>query len=135
MISYSQRTIFTARELELLREATSLVESMPEVPEGWPEIRCHELARAVGDILGLEVEEGRFGMAEHSWLWTEPIVLGRGRWPNILDVYAVGSLPMVQLVDTGHFLPHNTSYKSSHVKRTDIQQEMVDWLKYGPFQG
>lgn len=132
MISYSQRTVFTTRELAFLRKATEIVDRLPVAPKEWPEIRCHEVARVVGEILYLEVEDGHFGTVDHSWLWTSPVIHGRGRWPNILDVYAVGSLPMVQLVDMGAMLPHNIAYRPGEARkitRTDIRQDVLAWLR------
>lgn len=59
----------------------------------WPEdgTSCHELAKVVAEKLGVPVIRGSFGMVEHSWLQ-----LPSGA---ILDVYAPGRYPPVQLVD------------------------------------
>jgi len=120
--SYSE-TVVPAGELDLLRRAQAMVASLPD-EEVSGTVRCHELARAVGRALGLPVQDGKFGMVEHSWLWTrEP----DGRQPNIIDVYCVGSLPMVQLVDMGHFLPHNSSYVPG-AERDDVRADVVDRL-------
>jgi len=60
------------------------------------ELRCHELARAILSILdedpiNLEVVDGHCGPVEHSWLR-----YGDGL---IIDAYAPGRLPAVQIVD------------------------------------
>jgi hypothetical protein len=120
--SYAE-AVLSERDKGLLRRAEALVASLPD--EATPgEVRCHELARAVGRVLGLPVQDGRYGMVEHSWLWTEE---PRGRQPNVIDVYAVGRLPMVQLVDMGHFLPENRSYVPGP-ERDDVRGDVVDLL-------
>lgn len=99
MKSYSEREVFTARHLELLRQATSIVDALPDLPD--ERLRCHEVARIVGRILGLSVLDGYAGIAEHSWLRVVPGPEGKvGVW---LDVYTVGRLPMVQLVWPSRF--------------------------------
>jgi hypothetical protein len=97
MNGHSANNIFTDAELELHRQTVTLIGGLPEVP--WT--RCHELARAVAIFfrrspLKLNVVDGRFGIADHSWIEIHN--------PNrhiILDVYAVGSIPIVQLHDVG----------------------------------
>ena len=129
MKSYSAG-VFTVREQKLLKVATELVARIPD-QEG---LRCHEIARAVGHVLGLEVQDGRFGAMEHSWLWTEPIVryVGAGRYPNILDCYAVGALPQVVLIQMGYLLPWNQAYHPYAVgeMRDDINAELVQRLLF-----
>lgn len=80
-------TSFSLDELELLRQATEIVGLLPDDDR----LRCHEVARIVGQVLRLEVLDGHYGIVDHSWCMT----------PNrrIIDPYAVGRLPMVQLVD------------------------------------
>lgn len=118
MKSYSAIEIFSERELALLERATRMVAALPEhhgrvtmPPTGI--IRCHELARAVGRLLDLPYQDGHYGFVEHTWLWTAPFDRQRipdlvtYRVPNILDVYAVGKLPQVQLVHARSVtLPH-----------------------------
>jgi len=60
--------VFSTAYQQLWTTATQLVEL---VPESW-EVRCHELARAVGSVLDLPVQDGQFGSIEHSWLWVGP---------------------------------------------------------------
>jgi hypothetical protein len=109
MKSYSELEIFTEEEVRLFHMATKLVEGLTRPVT----LRCHELARAVGAVLGLEHQDGFYGFVNHTWLWTkkpewnELNTTTRLGFPNILDVYSVGSLPMVRLVDGKHTsLPH-----------------------------
>jgi hypothetical protein len=129
---YAESNLFTAEEVSLYRRAAVLVAIVPDIPE----LRCHELARAVGRVLGLEHEDGLYGFVDHTWLWTRPLdrtcpMVRNTRigFPNILDVYAVGSLPMVRLVDCEHTsLPHiGWAYRPSK-PRNDIDQDQVDRL-------
>ncbi len=134
MISYSARRIFKVRELELQAEAERLVASVPTDIVS-DEIRCHELTRAVGRILDLQYQDGFYGFVDHTWLWTTPFksnVLNeqsRLGFPNILDVYSVGSLPMVRLVDAQHTsLPHVGWAYRPHKERDDIRESVVETL-------
>lgn len=118
MRGYSVTNVFTKKEQALYGVARVLVESLPEIPG----LRCHELTRAVGVILGLEVQDGHHGMADHSWLLI-PATKARCRG-SILDVYSVGSLPLVRICDIYFGLPHEQSYKPLE-PRDDIDEEMV----------
>lgn len=111
----------------LWEEATQLVGRLPEDMT----LRCHELARAIGRVLELPVQDGQYGPVEHSWLWLEEAPFPEHReqqrcWPNILDVYVPGSLPMVQLVYTGigRRLPQVEAYSMGEA-RTDIDTECI----------
>ena len=131
MRSYADLKVFSGKEKLWLSRATELV---GEIREGEEELRCHELARAVGRLLGLHVQDGHYGFAEHSWLWTseprraeadgEVELFGA---PNILDVYSVGQLPQVQLVAAGRVgLPHvGWAYRPGAARR-DIRGETVE---------
>ena len=96
MKGYAETDVFNVAELQLLRRAQRIVDVLPASIEGRV-IRCHELTRAVAEFLGCEVCDGWYGMVEHSWLWTKPLELFNGL-PNVLDVYAPGRPPAVQLV-------------------------------------
>jgi len=123
MKNYSESEIFPPEEIHLWKQAIRLIEAIPD--EGLPEIRCHELARAVGRRLGLKVQDGRYGFIEHTWLWVTPF---ETRWflPNILDVYVPGRLPQVQLIHTNRtVLPVNYSWTAP---REDIQEDIVEDL-------
>ena len=127
MRSYSELEIFTADELTLLAEATKAVEGVSIGSE----VRCHELARAIGWLLELDHQDGYYGFVDHTWLWTtkyepEKVITSRLGLPNILDVYCVGSLPMVRLVDCQHTsLPHvGWSYRPGE-RRKDVDAGLV----------
>lgn len=126
MKSYSEATIFTRREMLLLKQAKQLVGSIPDRQDA-ADIRCHELARAVGVVLGLTYIDGKFGFVEHTWLST---FRDRGDKENILDVYAVGMMPMVILVDAHHLtLQLPRLYKPSKEARKDIRWDVVKDLE------
>lgn len=111
------------RPLRLLEAATALVERVPAKARGdW--VRCHELTRAVGMILGLPWVDGRFALVEHSWL----VVPDGARRPRLLlDVYAVGALPQVQLCDEGWPMSGAREYRVGPA-REDIDDRVVMWL-------
>lgn len=121
MRSYSETQVFKSHELEMLGRAADLVRALPDVPG----LRCHEVARAIGEVLGLQVQDGKYGWCNHSWLWTRPWVAGSYP-PSILDPYAVGSMPQVKLVDMG-FPAHRDAYIPGD-ERDDIDREMVKAL-------
>jgi hypothetical protein len=131
-ISYSEREIFSPDELVLLRAAE---EHVALIPEALSDSRCHEIARAVAFHLGLQHQDGYYGFVDHTWLWTTPFKAGvylpennktRIGFPNILDVYCVGSLPMCRLVDAQHTsLPHiGWAYRPGRW-RDDIDKERL----------
>ena len=128
MRSYSERRVFSGEEQALLREATQLVARLPDDND----LRCHELARVIGELLRLPVQDGHYKLVEHSWLWARR----EKPYTSILDVYCVGSLPMVRLLDTAFMLPHlQTSERSQGVyipgeERTDIDYEKVARLVF-----
>ena len=107
------------KELNLWVQATRLVEMLPDDPEG--KLRCHELSRAIGQILNLPVQDGEYGIGcEHSWLWTP---MG-----NILDVHSICRLPQVQLVHTHYPTAEQGRLYRGGPPRTDINQFTVDNL-------
>lgn len=127
--SYSARKVFSVGEMIAFHEAERIVSTFRLPPAG-QEMRCHEIARAVCDCLnqlgnvvgGLQVVDGKYGGVEHSW-----IALPRPE--HIIDTYAVGRLPMVQLVEIGHWaLPEHKGYTAGPA-REDIDQSVVDYLK------
>jgi len=135
MRGYSETSVFSAQDLRLLQRTEEIVARFPESgPEG--PLRCHEVARAVGRILGLEVQDGQYGFADHSWLWTSPMstarIIGRTGFPNILDPYCVGSLPVVRLVHcSSPGLPHvGWSYRPGPA-RDDVDVDLVELLVRG----
>lgn len=133
MLGYACLRIFTEWERELWHRATRMVELAPEIDETGELIRCHELARAVGRVLELEVCDGRFGFVEHSWLWlTESMYreddgsFPKFAAPNVLDVYVPGVLPLVQLAHAASALPF--PYAPAWTPRIDIRESTVDYL-------
>ena len=124
--------MFTFSERQLLERATALVAKVADEVMDGDLIRCHELARAVGDVLQLPVVDGKFGLVEHSWLLTcrlpDRPTGGFVRRPSILDVYSVGRLPMVQLVCTSCWglTPHQC-YTAGEFRR-DVKAEVVEHL-------
>jgi hypothetical protein len=132
MIGYAEKEVFTERERELWQRATTLVSFAPyydtgDEPGNEP-VRCHELARAVGKVLDLEHEDGRFGFVEHTWLWTTPCDKKIAPWtlPNVLDVYVPGSMPQVQLVHMATGLP--ARYMLARVNDLVVRTEVVERL-------
>lgn len=125
VIGYAQKEVFSAFELERLSLAAKLVDQLPAMvlgDEDW--IRCHELTRAVGPLLGLPWCDGHYGMVEHSWLWTKPLEPFSPP-PNIIDLYCPGRLPQVQLVHSSSHLPYEYRRSSS---RDDIRPTVVEYL-------
>lgn len=128
MRSYSEREIFTKKEVLLMRGAATFVDAlMPEDEMGkLVELRCHELARVIGTIMQLSWVDGHYGAVEHSWLLLPPGVRGFSR--GILDVYAVARLPMVQLIDVNSIGPNQRqSYRDGPTRR-DIDEPLVAHL-------
>lgn len=146
MISYSQREVFTDFAHELYVEAGTWAAALPtwwRTDGSWcwsdtpprkpvPEVRCHEVVRAIDRVMGITafqfgaVVDGYYGLVEHSWLALFGLENVGG--PSILDVYAVGRLPMVQLVCvTTATTPEYENYETGD-PRTDINQPLVDQM-------
>lgn len=126
-----REVVFTEEELELLLRAERIVELLPEATPDGKLIRCHEVARIVGCLLKLPVQDGKYGMCDHSWLWTrepdpEYHILRVSAAPKILDPYAVGSLPVVRLLDSGVSVPHLGWSYMPGVERDDVKTDFVD---------
>lgn len=131
MKSYAE-TRFKALEIDLLRRAIELVDTVPSTVG--ERVRCHELARAVARCLGLHVQDGRFEAVEHSWLWCAPGWTHVSSYrefdyaPPVLDVYVPGCLPQVQLVDWQYWgLPYKRVYVPGP-ERNDIDGITVKLL-------
>ena len=138
MISYSEREAFDKEELLLLARATALVACVDEREFAVPNslvrdnlIRCHELARAVGYVLGLAHEDGKYSCCpnespgiNHSWLLVPRTFKGERVGLSILDVYAVGRLPQVQLLASTITLPNHRNFIPGPM-RTDIDETVV----------
>jgi len=121
MKGYSFKHIFNSTELSFLALAELCVAAVEDPSE--QTIRCHELARAVGTVLGLDHVDGKYGAVEHTWLLTQ---VGPRRC--ILDVYCAGRLPMVQLIDAHSLgLLHREQYRPGSA-RNDINRDTLDAL-------
>ena len=84
------------------------------------------MVRAVDRVLGMatmRVVDGKYDRAEHTWLAYRDV---RGH-ARILDVYCVGRLPQVMLLDAQAWsLGH--SYVPDHLPRMDIDTGIVNHL-------
>lgn len=125
-----REVVFTEEELSLLQRAEAIVDLLPETTPDGKLIRCHEVARIVGSLLSLPVQDGKYGMCDHSWCWTrEPDkdyhILRLSAAPKILDPYAVGSLPVVRLLDTSVLVPHLGWSYTPGVERDDVKEDFV----------
>ena len=121
--------VFTGAEKVFLEAAARIVDLLPEITPDGELIRCHEVARIVGCLLKLEVQDGKYGLHDHSWLWTGPF---HPRWPRsldppkILDPYCVGNLPIVRILDPASSVPHlGWMYRPGPV-RDDVLKDFVD---------
>jgi hypothetical protein len=105
MKSYSE-TVFPEAAIQALILAELAVFRLPNPEAGQRPWRCHEVTRVVAGFLEsrkgkatIEVIDGSYGAMfhasfEHSW-----IILDIDRQRFILDAYAIGRLPQVQLLD------------------------------------
>lgn len=126
MKGYSERHHFDERALQIWERATKLVESIPTHLDAMGrEIRCHEVARALGNVFGLEVADGCTIGVDHSWL-----IINRS---TLLDPYAPGRMPMVQLVDLGsptlHRLNYNLDLRARDDVRADVVETLTTWMR------
>lgn len=136
MKGYALLEVFTPRSIHLLSQTEKVVEQFPDTGcyEGTEEwIRCHELVRIVAAMLSpefqLSIIDGRYGPEtitsyEHSWLiYEEPNQRSVVCYRFILDPYAVGRLPQVQLLD-----PHAGNHKLYRESnpRDDIRYDHVN---------
>jgi len=116
VLTYAERVCFRKEHLRLLTRVEAYV---GRVSSSWGnELRCHELVRALvvyESAHKLLVIDGKCGPIEHSWLYLDDHV--------ILDPYAPGRFPAVQLVD----LVVGTAYRPG-TPRGDIRQAVVDRL-------
>jgi len=127
MKSYAERTVFSAAHLEAWRRATVLVACLGD--DWGDELRCHELSRAVAHVLVKEgascvVRDGLIHAIEHSWILLRD-ASGLLEAYAILDVYAPGRLPQVQLVDD-HFAV-SRGYEPGP-ERSDVRAAIVRCL-------
>lgn len=126
--SGKRHEIFSPPELEVLAKAIRVVDLLPETTPDGGLVRCHEVARIVGCLLKLPVQDGKYGLVEHSWLWTRKLVPRYPRVmdrPKILDPYCVGNLPVVRLLDSAPSVPHLGWAYQPGKERTDILKDFV----------
>ena len=72
----------------------------------------------------LSITESYYGMIEHSFILLGELHDGGfGPMPSVLDVYAPGRVPQVQLVDTSSVLPF---YYRRGAARADVRHDRVD---------
>lgn len=128
MIGYSGTELFREDEINLWRAATEAIarldyKAMPRT------IRCHELARAVAalpvpELLSIAIQDGTYGAVDHSWIrvWHP-----RRKAYDLLDVYCVGRLPMVQLLTLDVGPMHGALYRAGP-PRNDIDLLQVSTL-------
>lgn len=134
MKSYSEVSgeIFSINALRMYRAAKKVVnriEASGGCRRGTKEwIRCHEVVRIVQGVLSprwqLVVVDGLYGQestpkANHSWCVLDEPSTGNYVTRYILDVYAVGRLPMVQLVACDYL--HRTMYNPTDLKILGVQ--------------
>lgn len=127
MIPYAQVKCFDKRMLHCYRLAYRITQWLP----GWYDgerTRCHEVARIVNILLldkalgNTEVVDGKYGGIDHSWINLLPAEGLPPTSQRILDTYAVGQLPQVQLVDC--FGRLGAAYEPGEM-RTDIKTHFV----------
>jgi hypothetical protein len=118
---YAARAVFSTEAVNLWNRASRMVDRLPKhMDRHGREIRCHELARALGRILELPVVDGATVGCDHSWL-----VVDR---TTFLDPYRPGCLPMVQLIDTGLPTLTRLTYDQARRVRDDIRLDVVEDL-------
>lgn len=118
MKTYSEREVFSPDELRLFERATALVRAMPHLDPLGREVRCHEVARVVASHLKLPHYDGLYELgAQHSWCETPG--------GHVLDVYAVGRIPPVQLIAVVTTMPRRFRRGSY---REDIREGIITWL-------
>lgn len=139
MKGYSERCLFLPSVTRLYVFLCKVLERFDSSPYGSGhdrELRCHELTRAVkrfiqhhGDVPyhppNVTLYDGKYSIVDHSWLE----ILAKS--PEglcslyILDVYTVGQLPQVQLLDITFSLPHRANYRAQ-ARRDDIDMGIVN---------
>ena len=121
MRTYSEREVFDRDDLATYRLAERFVRLAPSVDRDGKELRCHEMARAVAMFAQLPPDSVRDGYYElgcqHSWI----VLPSR----HVLDAYAVGRHPPVQLVAVVTTIPKRFVERDLGIA---VDQETVDWL-------
>lgn len=123
MRSICQLEYFSRKTNRAFEAATRIVDMLPDTDEDGALLRCHEVARVVHAVLrvsGARVVDGKFGGVEHSW-----IRFVDGPKDYILDVYAIGSLPPVQLHEEHPWAFERGKQYIEEDKRGDINDALV----------
>ena len=128
MKSISETEYMSAAAQKVLLLASKAVAAVPDGADP-DRIRCHELARAVAETLeksgkisaSLEVVDGKYGSVEHSWVHLSIDLRER----YILDVYAVGRLPQVQLLELHPLLEEVRALNTWGLPRGDVRKDVV----------
>lgn len=126
MRSFHESEHFGTVAVALFKRAQEIVAAIPDPENGAEPWRCHEVARVVGEALGLDAVDGSYGAVSHSWL----VVPGGGTsgCDAVLDVYAAGVLPQVVLVDMYYGLPGIKNYAPGR-PRSDIRVGDVECMR------
>lgn len=140
MKSYTERHLLDPEMLALLRRVDGFVAAVPHRDARGEEVRCHELARAIdvflrssGTAYEWDVCDGRyFQVVDHSWLELRPpglptgVVRISGTERIVLDVYAVGAFPQVQLVYQSGLLNRFQRVAPREDIRWDVVTQLVE---------
>lgn len=137
MKGYTAKEVLGRKEQTIHAVTTILVEGLqdPLIIQGRSiEIRCHELSRAVFAFFNRDgswcshlsrVVDGTVDGVNHSWIETTN--------RNILDVYSVARLPMVQLIYAdprrlfvGRY--QRERYKEGPLYGIEIDPSVVRWI-------
>ena len=122
MKGYSEKELFTKDAKSCLEMAQKIIDSIDNEWNTKDELRCHEVARVCYELIykkysNIVVVDGVYGSVNHSWLVVER--------KFILDVYAIGRLPQVQLVHPWVPGIHDDEY-SEREERNDIDDDLVE---------
>lgn len=131
MRPFAERTYFPREVRAAFHMLTFVVERLQQRA---PEIRCHELALAAGILIADKMPDqlatitwsGTYGAVEHSWLDVQPRRSANSEW-FILDVYAVGQMPQVRLVDGSVYLPEAKLFQRGE-RRRDVDSLLAKSL-------
>lgn len=131
MRPFAERAYFPPEVRAAFHMLTFVVERLQQRA---PEIRCHELARAAAILIADKLPDqlatitwsGTYGAVEHSWLDVQPRRSRSCEW-FILDVYAVGQMPQVRLVDGSVYLPEAKLFQRG-ARRSDVDSLLAKSL-------
>lgn len=131
MKGYAESRIFSKKARAMFFKAKHYVSLIEEKTDenGKERLRCHELVRIVANVIVFDppsyepffippfvIVDGKYGHVDHSWIE----IRERISEDVILDVYAPGQMPQVQMIDTAWVLPHKKIYVAGD-QRDDIK--------------